>query len=155
MFGFSQVSQHPACLDESIQTRKTIRYIFNYDYPEFYIISQLRIILNSRWENLVYMYPNLLRNARDPLYPCKMKYLPLFTHCGLISPAGACDIVYDSNKEYSQAKFIRTYSWVTPNLRWPWSIGDHCNPQNIDNMGRLQKHSLAIVYRNQWLNWFP
>ena len=20
---------------------------------------------------------------------------------------------------------------------------------------RLQKHSLAIVYRNQWLNWFP
>ena len=21
--------------------------------------------------------------------------------------------------------------------------------------GRLQKHSLAIVYRNQWLNWFP
>ena len=21
--------------------------------------------------------------------------------------------------------------------------------------GRLQKRSLAIVYRNQWLNWFP
>ena len=26
---FSQVSQHPACLDQSIQTRKTIRYFFN------------------------------------------------------------------------------------------------------------------------------
>ena len=23
------------------------------------------------------------------------------------------------------------------------------------SLGRLQKHSLAIVYRNQWLNWFP
>ena len=25
----------------------------------------------------------------------------------------------------------------------------------IETLGRLQKHSLAIVYRNQWLNWFP
>ena len=25
---FSQVLQHPACLDKSIQTRKTIRYFF-------------------------------------------------------------------------------------------------------------------------------
>ena len=30
-FCFSQVSQHPACLDQSIQTRKTIRYFFDDD----------------------------------------------------------------------------------------------------------------------------
>ena len=27
--------------------------------------------------------------------------------------------------------------------------------QRLNIQGRLQKHSLAIVYRNQWLNWFP
>ena len=25
----------------------------------------------------------------------------------------------------------------------------------LNIQGRLQEHSLAIVYRNQWLNWFP
>ena len=25
----------------------------------------------------------------------------------------------------------------------------------IETWGQLQKHSLAIVFRNQWLNWFP
>ena len=29
------------------------------------------------------------------------------------------------------------------------------NLRNLKCMGRLQKHNLAIVYRNQWLNWFP
>lgn len=64
------------------------------DYHEFYVILQLRIILNSSWEDMLHskctkmylnvpyctlMYPSLLRNAmRDPLYSCKMKYLP---HC--------------------------------------------------------------------------
>ena len=27
--------------------------------------------------------------------------------------------------------------------------------KETDMSGRLQKHSLAIVYRNQWLNWLP
>ena len=28
VFRFSKVEQHPKCLDQSIQTRKTIRYLF-------------------------------------------------------------------------------------------------------------------------------
>ena len=30
------------------------------------------------------------------------------------------------------------------------------NPFSVETLGRLhEKHSLAILYRYQWLNWFP
>ena len=36
-----------------------------------------------------------------------------------------------------------------------WKLRETANDAQLNTMGRLQKHSLAIVYRNQWLNWFP
>ena len=40
-----------------------------------------------------------------------------------------------------QAKFMRAWLFIA---QWCGKI-----------LGRLQKHSSAIAYRNQWINWFP
>ena len=44
-------------------------------------------------------------------------------------------------------------------LRLRFHFDTHAKPRSnamrLDIMDRLQKHSLAIVYRNQWLNWSP
>ena len=36
-----------------------------------------------------------------------------------------------------------------------WKLRETANDAKLNTMGRLQKHSLAIVYHNQCLNWLP
>ena len=56
---FSQVSQHPVCLDQIIQTRKTIRYFINVPHYTRNYFHRTEKIFNFSFRKICAFLPNV------------------------------------------------------------------------------------------------
>ena len=94
-----------------------------------------------------------LSESESPFSLCELDddYVPSSTDCD----SEYCPTPVNKQKPRKVRK-----SGITTNSRrifkaYTMTVSLKCLQYIEEILDRLQKHSLAIVYRNQWLNWFP